>query len=242
MDDPDGMYGPIRAFLEGLPATLPGRPDAIVVVTAHWEAAAFTIASGPNPELIYDYGGFPPHTYEVTYPAPGAPEVARRAAELASAQGIEVVLDPDHGWDHGVFVPLAVSWPNADIPVVAVSLKVGLDPAEHLEFGAALEQLRSENIVIIGSGLNIHDLSFRITAQQSAEFDAWLEDTMEQSPEVRSQRLIHWRQGPNATIAHPREEHLLPLMTIAGAGGNSSPVRTHRDLMFGLPAAAYTFK
>lgn len=241
LDDPTGNYSPVRRYLEDLPASLPQVPDAILTVTAHWEAREFTVTSGARPGLIYDYGGFPPHTYEITYPAPGAPHVAQRIAELAGAAGIPTVLDGDAGWDHGVFVPLSVSWPEAEVPVVALSLKQGLDPADHLALGRTLEALRSENVVIIGSGMSVHDLTFRTSPQQAAEFDQWLEDSMQQSATERTQRLIDWKLGPHATSAHPREEHLMPLMTVVGAAGSSRATRSHRNVMFGLPVAAYTF-
>jgi aromatic ring-opening dioxygenase catalytic subunit (LigB family) len=241
MDDPNGVWDSLADHLRSLPDILPRSPSAVLVVTAHWEAPVFTIASGLRPELIYDYSGFPPHTYRVTYPAPGAPEIARRAADLAIDARIATDLDPVHGWDHGVFVPLAVSWPDADVPVVAVSLRTGLDPLEHIAFGAAIEPLRDENVAIIGSGLSIHDLRFRISSGQAAEFDHWLEESMAHDPPDRARRLADWAAAPGGRAAHPREEHLLPLMVVAGAGGRDSVERTYRDEMLGLPVAGYTF-
>ncbi len=241
MDDPRGRWKSLANFLEQLPQTLPQEPKAVVVVTAHWEAAEFSIASGRQPHLIYDYGGFPPHTYEVEYPAPGAPDVAALAADLAGRAGIDAHLDPNYGWDHGVFVPIAVSWPKADVPVVAVSLKRGLDPAEHLAFGSALAALRDDNVVIIGSGLSTHDLSFSLTVSQADEFDEWLDDTMRSPIDERAERLVHWADAPSARAAHPREEHLLPLMVVTGAGGTDPVERTYHEPMLGLPSAAYAF-
>jgi aromatic ring-opening dioxygenase catalytic subunit (LigB family) len=242
IDDPSGRHDALARYLRDLPGSLPQKPSAILVITAHWEARQFTIASGPQPQLIYDYGGFPPHTYQLKYPAPGAPDVALSAAELVAAAGIDVALDPEYGWDHGVFVPIAVSWPDADVPVVAVSLKQGLDPAEHIAFGAAIESLRDQNVVIIGSGLSIHDLSFRITAAQATQFDQWLYNAMTQPAAVRAERLRRWAVAPSGRIAHPREEHLLPLMVIAGAGGADPVERTYSDTLFGLDTAGYTFR
>ena len=241
MADPQGQYRSLTDYLHQLPHTLPEAPRAIAVVTAHWEAPAFTVASGLNPELIYDYGGFPPNTYQVKYPAPGEPHVAARVAELAHAAGIEANLDPTHGWDHGVFVPMAVSWPDAQVPVVAISLKTGLDPADHLAFGQALAQLRDEGVAIIGSGLSTHDLSFRITPAEAGEFHRWLDDTMRSSMVERVERLTRWAEAPWARAAHPREEHLLPLMVVVGAGGNDPVERAYYEPMFGLPAVAYAF-
>lgn len=241
IEDPRGHWKSLANYLRQIPQTLPQAPSAVVIVTAHWEAPEFSVASGPEPQLIYDYGGFPAHTYELTYPAPGAPDIAAQIAELANGADIRADLDPSYGWDHGVFVPLAVSWPEADVPVVAVSLKQGLDPAEHLAFGAALTSLRGDNIVIIGSGLSTHDLSFRITPAQATEFDEWLEKTMQSPIDERADRLTQWADAPSARIAHPREEHLLPLMVVTGAGGADPVERTYNEPMMGLPAAAYTF-
>ena len=227
-------------WLKALPTSLPRQPEAIVVVTAHWEAARFTVASGPRPGLIYDYGGFPPETYRITYPAPGHPGVAQRVAELAVAAGFPVELDPAYGWDHGVFVPIAVSWPEADVPVVAVSLRAGLDPDEHLGFGAALAPLRHENVVIIGSGSSTHDLRMRVTRPQSEAFDQWLFDTMSAEPAARVAALAHWAQAPGGQACHPREEHLLPLMVVTGAGGADQATRSFHGEVFGHPMACYS--
>lgn len=240
MADPGGMWTGLFEWLRALPTTLPRRPEAIVVVTAHWEAGRHTVASGAQPGLIYDYGGFPPETYRIAYPAPGHPEVARRVAELAAAAGIPVDLDPAYGWDHGVFVPIAVSWPEADVPVVAVSLKAGLDPVGHLAFGVALAPMLEENVVIIGSGSSTHDLRMRVTRPESDAFDQWLLDTMSAPPGERAQALTRWAQAPGGTACHPREEHLLPLMVITGAGGDASAARTFHGDVFGHPMACFT--
>lgn len=240
MDDPSGMWDGLTADLRSLPDMLPRPPDAIVVVTAHWEAPVFTVAAGARPELIYDYGGFPAHTYEVRYPAPGAPAVAARIAELAREAGIDVALDAEHGWDHGVFVPLSVGWPDADVPLVAVSLRNGLDPEAHLRFGEAIGVIREENVLILGSGMSTHDLSFRVDQATAAEFDDWLASTMDLPAGPRAERLLDWADAPGARSSHPREEHLLPLMVVAGAGGDHPAVRRYHDEVFGLPAAGFT--
>ncbi|MGF1595351.1 MAG: DODA-type extradiol aromatic ring-opening family dioxygenase [Acidimicrobiales bacterium] len=199
------------------------------------------MASGERPGLIFDYGGFPPHTYRLTYPAPGSPAVARRVAELGASAGIEVALDAGYGWDHGVFVPVAVSWPEADVPIVAVSLRTGLDPTEHVAFGRALAPLRDENVMILGSGLSVHDLSFRVSASEATAFDRWLEKALALDPADRPAALARWSEAPGGRACHPREEHLLPLMVVVGAGGEAEAVRTYRDTMLGWPVAAYAF-
>jgi len=241
MADPDGAWLSLTEHLRRLPDAMPRPPTAIVVVTAHWEAPEFTVASGSSPDLIFDYYGFPPHTYDLEYPAPGSPEIASKVADLATAAGFPTVTDPKHGWDHGVFVPVAVSWPNADVPIVAVSLRAGLDPTEHIGFGRALAPLRDENVAIIGSGLSIHDLSFRITPDEASQFDRWLEDVMGRHRAERDAALSRWADAPRAREAHPREEHLLPLMVVAGAGNDGPAERIYDDTMFGLPAATYLF-
>ena len=240
MEQAGGQHDSLRTHLEALPASLPRQPDAVVIVTAHWEAPEFTVSSASQPSMIYDYGGFPAHTYEVVYAAAGAPDIARRIIELGAEHGI-AVADSDRGFDHGVFVPLVVSWPAADVPVVSVSLRNGLDPAEHIAFGAALETLRDDNIVVIGSGLSVHDLSFRITSAQSAEFDAWIEDTMHLPADERAAGIARWADAPNGRAAHPREEHLLPLMTVIGAGGDDPVTRTYRGELYGWTTASYRF-
>ncbi len=241
MEDPSGQWSALGEHLAALPETLPTEPTAVVVVTAHWEEPEFTVASGESPGLIYDYGGFPPHTYELTYPAPGSPAVAERLAELGSAAGMTVELDPHRGWDHGVFVPIAVAWPAADVPIVSVSLRSGLSPAEHIRFGEAIAPIRDEGVVIIGSGSSIHDLTFRISAEQAKAFDDWLDEAMHLPAPQRSDALTHWDSAPYSQAAHPREEHLLPLMVVAGAGGEGAVQRTYSDPLFGLAAASYRF-
>jgi len=162
-------------------------------------------------------------------------------AELAAAADIPFVLYDRHGWDHGVFVPVAVSWPEADMPLVAVSLRQGLDPAHHIAFGEAMAPLRDENVAIIGSGLSIHDLSFRVTPEEATAFDQWLEQTMSSPRDQRAERLARWSEAPGGRASHPREEHLLPLMVITGAGADDPVERSYTDDTFGLPVAAFAF-
>ena len=170
-DPPDAWDG-LRAALEGVAPSLPRPPRAILVITAHWESADIAIDGGDAPELIYDYGGFPAHTYQLTYPAPGAPDVARRAAGLLEAAGIAHHVE-DHGWDHGVFVPLKVMYPDADVPIVAMSVRQDLDPTAHLELGRALRPLRDEGVLIVGSGSSFHNFS-TFGSPRAIEFDDWL--------------------------------------------------------------------
>jgi aromatic ring-opening dioxygenase catalytic subunit (LigB family) len=221
MDDPHGTWTGMAAFLREFPQTLPERPTSILIVSGHWETRggiAFTGAT--KPELIYDYGGFPPHTYQLRYDAPGAPELAQAAAELVTAAGIPTAIAPDRGLDHGVFVPLKVAFPDADVPVVEMSLDRSLDPALHLAVGRALAPLRDEGVLIVGAGMSFHNMRGygdpRFTAP-SDEFDRWVAETAQMESPARNARLRDWQEAPAARLAHPREEHLLPMLVAAGA-------------------------
>lgn len=211
---------PLAASLQRMAAEIGPPPRAILSVSGHWEAPGFLAMSAARPTMVYDYYGFPEHTYRVQYPAPGAPEVAARVVELLRAAGLPTGLDAERGFDHGTFAPLAVMYPQADVPVLQLSLKADYDPAEHLAAGRALRSLRDEGVVIVGSGLSFHNLRLRGPAARapSKAFDDWLHDTLEhQHPAQRSQRLLDWEQAPAARVAHPREDHLVPLMVALGA-------------------------
>jgi aromatic ring-opening dioxygenase catalytic subunit (LigB family) len=189
------------------------------MVSAHWEEPAFTLTSQPRPPMLYDYYGFPRQTYEILYPAPGQPSLAARVRDLIAAAGLPTALDEMRGFDHGAFVPMAVSWPDATMPLVQLSLRVGLDPATHIQLGRVLAPLRDEGVLIVGSGLSWHNL--RALGPQargpSQAFDTWLQETVASEPAERAARLARWTEAPAARAAHPREEHLLPLMVAAGA-------------------------
>jgi aromatic ring-opening dioxygenase catalytic subunit (LigB family) len=208
-------------YLKGLAASLPAKPRAILVVSGHWEAPAFVFTGADeHPGLIFDYYGFPPETYQLAWPAPGAPWLAERGRALIEEAGLPAAVDPARGFDHGVFVPLKVAFPDADVPVVQMSLHASLDPALHLAAGKALAPLRDEGVLIIGSGMSFHNLRAygdpRVR-QPAAEFDRWLVDAAEAPPAQRAQLLADWQAAPWARLCHPREEHLLPLMVAAGA-------------------------
>lgn len=220
MEDPRGMWTGMADFLRGLPATLPETPSAILVVSGHWETrGGFGFTGAEKPGLVYDYYGFPPHTYELTWPAPGAPALAERAANLLRAAGIGAGVSPDRGLDHGVFIPMKVSFPDAEVPVVEMSVEAGLDPALHIAAGKALAPLRDEGVVIIGSGMSFHNMRgygdprFTPVSQQ---FDAWLDEAVSLPAEGRAAMLADWAQAPGGRLSHPREEHLIPLMVAAG--------------------------
>jgi aromatic ring-opening dioxygenase catalytic subunit (LigB family) len=240
--DPPHAWDSLRADLEAIPSRLPEPPTAIVVVTAHWEDAGFGITSGAAPGLIYDYGGFPAHTYQLTYPAPGAPDVAARVGQLLGAGGVPHHLDPTHGWDHGVFIPLKVIYPGADVPVVAVSVERSFDPELHLAAGRALAPLRDEGVLIIGSGASTHNLrALGRPDPRFVEWDQWLNDALAGTATERTDLLANWAGAPGGRLAHPREEHLLPLMVVAGAAGDDAVHTLFRDQILGHPFTNFTF-
>ena len=224
-------HGGLEAALREIPRAS-GSPKAVLVATAHWEEEAFTFSSGAAPGMIHDYGGFPAHTYQVRYPAPGAPDLAAHAADLLARRGLAARLDADRGFDHGTFVPLHVMWPDADVPVVQMSMRRDLDPAAHLEAGEALAELRDAGVLVVGSGLSYHNLGRLGPAGRasSATFDSWLQETVTASGATdRAQRLEAWATAPMARVAHPREEHLLPLHIAVGAAGADPGTCAYRE-------------
>ncbi|MFN3859909.1 MAG: DODA-type extradiol aromatic ring-opening family dioxygenase [Roseateles sp.] len=238
-------HAKLEASLQAVPAALPERPHAILMISAHWEEPAFTVMSSPAPGMLYDYGGFPPHTYEVVYPAPGDPVLAERVVAVIEAAGLPAARDAQRGFDHGAFCTLAPMYPQADVPVVQLSLKGGLDPAEHLALGRALAPLRDEGVLILGSGFSFHNLGLMFSGagrEPSIAFDAWLQAALP-SPEGRAQRLQAWTQAPAARQAHAREEHLLPLMVAAGAAEGEAASRWHHetDYMASVTVSSFRF-
>lgn len=243
MPDPQGIWSRMEAFLRALPARLPEPPRAILVVSGHWEERAFSFGSAEAPSLIFDYYGFPPETYRLTWPAPGAPWLAERGAELIRAAGLPAAIDAGRGYDHGVFVPLKVAFPDADVPVVPMSLHASLDPALHLAAGEALTPLRDEGVLVIGSGMSFHNLRAMgdpRVAEPSKEFDRWLTEAAESDAVERAARLAGWQHAPWARLCHPREEHLLPLMVAAGASSQRG-MRDYSDFVLGGAISAFHF-
>ncbi|MDE1950533.1 MAG: dioxygenase [Burkholderiales bacterium] len=236
-DSMNGRYDRLAAALARMPEQAGARPEAVLMISAHWETRGLSVMSNPAPPMVYDYYGFPEHTYRVRYPAPGSPKVAERVRGLLEGAGIGAVLDGERGFDHGLFAPMALIYPAADMPVLQLSLDSGLDPRLHLAVGRALAPLRDEGILLIGSGLSYHNLRALGAAGQapSAAFDRWLDEVLVQAaPEGRAAALTAWERAPGARQAHPREEHLLPLMVAVGAA-ESEPARRvyHEDDFFG---------
>jgi aromatic ring-opening dioxygenase catalytic subunit (LigB family) len=220
MDDPRGIWTGMAAFLRSIPDRLSAAPTALLVVSGHWETEGFAFTGAAQPSLIYDYYGFPPHTYALRYDAPGAPALAERAAALLNADGVNATVDGAHGLDHGVFIPMKVAFPEAEIPVVEMSVSRGLDPSLHLAAGRALAALRDEGVLILGSGMSFHNMRGYGDPQFTApseQFDAWLTASVALPGPARRERLQSWESAPAARLSHPEAEHLLPLMVAAGA-------------------------
>lgn len=248
----DPAHAGLTRFMGDIPARL-GQPKAILVVSAHWEEPQASVTAAAQPELIYDYYGFPPASYQIRYPAPGAPELAARIGELLAAQNISVRADPSRGFDHGLFVPLKLMYPAADLPCIQLSLLSSLDPAEHIRLGEALAPLCDEGVLIIGSGLSFHNLRAFFSepteksVTDSLAFDDWLRHTLtasEMGNEERAEQLRHWQQAPAARFCHPREEHLLPLHVcfgVAKAHGMSAQV-VFNDRLMGMWTSGFLWQ
>jgi len=236
-DQTNGAYDALEASLNAMPSQIGTTPKAVLVISGHWEERNFSIMSSANPPMIYDYSGFPAHTYRVKYAAPGSPQTAERVRELIEAAGFPAQLDSKRGFDHGTFAPLSVIYPAADVPILQLSLKQGYDPEDHLALGRALAPLRDEGVLIVGSGLSYHNLRAfgAIARAPSAAFDLWLQETLvSASPAERVSRLLKWETAPSARVAHPQEDHLLPLMVVVGAAGDDKATLVyHEDSFFG---------
>jgi aromatic ring-opening dioxygenase catalytic subunit (LigB family) len=244
--NPPDAWHRMADFLKNLATTLPCTPKAIVLVSAHWLTPKVTVTSGSHPQLIYDYSGFPPHTYELQYPAPGDPALAAQMLATLGAAGIACASDAQRGFDHGMFIPLQLIFPQANIPVVQLSLNDSLDPTQQLQVGRALQGLRDQSVLIIGSGMSFHNMRGYGNPQYgpiSDAFDTWLTAAVEATPQERDRLLSNWTQAPGARDCHPAraEEHLLPLMTAAGAGGMDAGRKVFSDRVMETALSAFTF-
>jgi aromatic ring-opening dioxygenase catalytic subunit (LigB family) len=224
---------------------LPRRPPrALLVVSAHWEAAVPTVTTGARPPLLFDYYGFPAESYRITWPAPGDPRLAARVQRLLGAAGFATASDDARGFDHGCFVPLKLTYPDAEVPTVQLSLKAGLRPEEHLAIGRALAPLRDEGVFIVGSGMSFHNMRAFGDPRAlpvSEAFDAWLREAASAPRPERDRRLAAWAAAPGARAAHPREEHLLPLMVVAGAAGDDQGRRAFGGRVLGMRVSGFHF-
>tara|TARA_R100000149_G_C5879629_1_gene144198 strand:- start:4429 stop:5175 length:747 start_codon:yes stop_codon:yes gene_type:complete len=239
-------YAVLTKALQDIPRQLSKKPDAIIMVSAHWEGnGTFLVMGSPNPPMYYDYYNFPEHTYQVRYPAPGSPDLAHELVQLVGEAGLPIAIDNQRGFDHGAFVPLHVMFPAADIPVVQLSIETNFDPELHLALGRALAPLRQKNILILGSGLSYHNLREirTIGAEPSAQFDAWLQKVLVSSSVTeRTNQLKLWETAPAARRAHPREDHLLPLMVAVGAAENEPGVCVHHEVTAFANITASSFR
>jgi aromatic ring-opening dioxygenase catalytic subunit (LigB family) len=232
-------------FMRRLTSQLP-KPDAILVISAHWEESAATLTGAPTPAMFYDYYGFPAEAYDITYPAPGRPALAGRIAAWLHENGIPARVDLQRGFDHGLFIPLKLMFPQADIPALQLSLLRGLDPGAHIALGRALRGLMGENLLVIGSGFSFHNMrAFNWQGLSAPDpdndaFQDWLIETCAGplSQSEREERLAAWEQAPAARYCHPREEHLLPLHVCLGMAGQPARV-VFDDYILGKRAVAF---
>lgn len=207
------------------------EPDGIIVVSAHWETEHVEITASNTPDILYDYAGFPPEAYTIEYPAPGLPDLAAEVHQLFQSQNIHSTLNNDRGFDHGLYVPLKIMYPEANIPCIQISLLRSLDPASHIAIGKALALLQRPKILIIGSGFSFHNMNAFFTKttaaieQKNMDFDRWLTSVCSHptlDEEQRMNELIQWEQAPSARFCHPREEHLLPLHVCYGVAQSAA--------------------
>ncbi len=235
----DERHHEMLVCLKDLAAAIP-RPDAIVVVSAHWEEKRPTITAARNPSLIYDYSGFPAESYEIKYPCVGEPALADEIFHLFTARYIDAGLDEERGLDHGAFVPLKNMYPEADSPCVQVSLVDTLDPSTHIEVGRALGSLHKRNVVVIGSGFSFHNVRAFFAPDGSEgdrlneAFEEWLQAACSgshYSEEQRYELLARWSDAPGARYCHPREEHLLPLHVCYGLARSPCTKRMELTIM-----------
>jgi aromatic ring-opening dioxygenase catalytic subunit (LigB family) len=241
----DASHQAMVDFMRQLPTRL-RKPDAILVISAHWEERVATLLGAHRPTMFYDYYGFPAKAYEITYPAQGSPELVQRIVELLKKHQIPVGVDTQRGFDHGLFIPLKLMYPQADIPALQLSLLRSLDPAAHIALGKALHELLDENILVVGSGFSFHNLqaftwqSDNVPDPANDAFQNWLITVCTGSmPEAeREQCLLAWEKAPSARYCHPREEHLLPLHVCQGMAGKPATV-VFDDYILGKRGVAF---
>ena len=244
------MHSKLEASLKDLPRQLGARPEAILVISGHWEDADFAVMANPAPPMLYDFGGFPREMYQIQYASRGAPELAKRAEALIQKSGLHSHLDGNRGFDHGTYSILSVSYPRADVPVLQVSIRSDYSPEAHLKLGRALAPLRDQGVLIIASGSSYHDLRGFFSQdgvnpkRDSAEFDAWLQETLVHlTGDRRSNRLLNWEQAPAARAAHPQEDHLIPLHVAVGAAEaeRGHVIYSQNDFFGRLTLSSYRF-
>jgi 4,5-DOPA dioxygenase extradiol len=239
--------GPAVDFLKGLGGRL-GRPEAILMVSAHWDTERPAVSAAEQPETIYDFYGFPPELYRLRYPAPGAPKLADRVADLLESKGMQTDIDPGRGLDHGAWTSLYHMYPRADIPVTQLSIQSHLGPAHHVRLGEALRPLRDEGVLIMASGgatHNLGELRFQrgstVAQPWTVEFNEWLAGAVLAR---RDDDLVDYRRrAPQAVRNHPTDEHLIPIFVALGAGDpGGATERLHSSISSGVISMdAYRF-
>jgi len=243
---PDDTWNKMAAYLRDIGQRISPRPKAVLVISAHWETEKVSVLNAENSHLLYDYYGFPEHTYQLKYPAKGSAEVAARVTELLNVAGIANTSEKTRGLDHGVFIPFKLIYPDADLPIVQLSLLHSLDPAAHLAIGKALAPLRDEGVLIVGSGLSYHNLrqfftSNPVANEAAAQFDAWLNRAISAPSAEREKLLSNWQQAPGARDCHPRSEHLIPLMVVAGAAEEDVGFAAYQENLIGKQVSGFQF-
>ena len=242
-----GVYDQLESSLQETRRELGELPRAVLMISGHWEADRFLLSSAAHPPMYYDYSGFPEHTYRIRYDAPGDPELAETVRVMLERGGVSSGLDPRRGYDHGTFSLMHVLYPEAKLPLVQLAMKADFDPAGHIRVGELLAPLRDQGVLIVGSGFSFHDTRSIMSGAgrlPSATFDAWLNETLVDSAlRDRKQRLIDWTDAPAARAAHPREDHLIPLMVAAGAAGDDAGTRVYYESAFmgAITASSYRF-
>jgi aromatic ring-opening dioxygenase catalytic subunit (LigB family) len=224
------------------------KPQGILIASAHWEESSVTFVGADNPGLLYDYFGFPPESYKIQYPAKNSQSLIAAARQLLNKAGIPSVVDKKRAYDHGVFVPLKLMFPEADVPVVQISLPSSRNPVFAYNMGKALRSLREQAILLIGSGLSFHNLGAfldndPIKSTASTAFDKALQAIMtSSSAEDREKGLKYWESLPHARYCHPNEDHLIPLIFIAGAAMDTEVCRIpYEDVLMGAKISGFMF-
>ena len=247
MDTPPGIpndtWDKMAAFLRGIDADLGERPRAVIVISAHWITPTPAIVADERPDLYFDYYGFPPHTYELTYPAQTPQWLVDRLEELLSLDGYTLDKVEGRGLDHGVFVPFKLVYPDADVPLVQLSMPASDDAEDHLKFGRALSALRDDGVLIVGSGLSYHNLRnfFRTSGKtEAAAFDDWLTNAVTDT-DARETKLRVYQSAPGYAECHPTPEHLLPLMIAAGAAEGESAEQVYSEVLLGAANSGFRF-
>lgn len=221
----------LAQFLKNFQNLLPQKPDAILVVSAHWEENEYTLQTHPNPPMLYDYYGFPEHTYHLKYPGKTSKNLEALIENQFAIHQTPLKKDSERGYDHGLFVPFLLMFPEADIPIMQLSIKHNLDPKDHYKCGEILSALREKNILIVGSGLSYHNLRNLVDVRNISEsWNNWLNETLT-ADQFDREKLFNWKNAPNALLCHPREDHLVPLFVAAGAATDKKAVRVYNEKM-----------